>query len=150
MLLIRPFIRTNKIRISAYHIVFFIFLISNISGLLTPIGSPPLFIGYLKGIPFFWVTSKLFFPWVIVVSLLMGIFYIIDRRNFKKQKDTIEEPGIRSHGKIDIRGYLHIILRGIVLISVFITRPVFLREIIMLAAALVSYKTTKKEIHGKK
>ena len=53
MLLIRPFIRLNKTRIKAYHIIFFIFIVSNIGGALTPIGDPPLFLGFLKGVPFF-------------------------------------------------------------------------------------------------
>ena len=57
MVLIRPYIRLNKYRISGYHIVFFIFIVSNIGGMLTPIGDPPLFLGYLKGIPFFWVRA---------------------------------------------------------------------------------------------
>src|SRR5258708_984905 len=55
ILMIRPFIRMNRSRISAYHVVFFIFVISNVGGGLTPIGDPPLFLGYLKGVPFFWV-----------------------------------------------------------------------------------------------
>jgi Na+/H+ antiporter NhaD/arsenite permease-like protein len=57
MVLIRPFIRMNKVRISAYHIVFFIFIVSNCGGALTPIGDPPLFIGYLRGVPFFWLMG---------------------------------------------------------------------------------------------
>ena len=57
MLLIRPFIRVNRGRIKAYHIIFFIFVISNIGGSLTPIGDPPLFLGFLKGVPFFWTAE---------------------------------------------------------------------------------------------
>ena len=57
MVLIRPWIRMNKIRISAFHIVFFIFIVSNCGGALTPIGDPPLFLGYLRGVPFFWLLD---------------------------------------------------------------------------------------------
>src|SRR5437867_1338719 len=57
MLLIRPFLRINKYRVAPYHVVFFIFVISNIGGALTPIGDPPLFLGYLKGVPFFWLLK---------------------------------------------------------------------------------------------
>jgi Na+/H+ antiporter NhaD/arsenite permease-like protein len=57
MVLIRPWIRMNKIRISAFHVVFFIFIVSNVGGALTPIGDPPLFIGYLRGVPFFWLLE---------------------------------------------------------------------------------------------
>ncbi len=57
MLLIRPFIRINKNRIKPYHVIFFIFSVSNIGGALTPIGDPPLFLGFLRGIEFFWYTQ---------------------------------------------------------------------------------------------
>jgi len=58
MLLIRPFLKINKHRVAPYHVVFFIFLVSNIGGALTPIGDPPLFLGYLKGVPFFWLIQQ--------------------------------------------------------------------------------------------
>ncbi|MGV3539658.1 MAG: sodium:proton antiporter, partial [Rufibacter sp.] len=67
LLLIRPFIRLNNHRIKPYQIVFFIFIVSNAGGLLTPLGDPPLFIGFLKGVPFFWTLQHLFTPWVIAV-----------------------------------------------------------------------------------
>ncbi|MFI5144782.1 MAG: sodium:proton antiporter [Ignavibacteria bacterium] len=147
MLLIRPFIRTNRIRISPYHIIFFIILVSNIGGLLTPIGSPPLFIGYLKGIPFFWVTSRLFLPWILAVTLLLSIFYFIDRKNFKKQSEKAEKKEIEAREKIKIKGFFNIFLLFVVVISVFITTTIFLREIIMLTAAILSYKSTSKDIY---
>lgn len=62
MVLIRPWMRMNKERLSAYHIVFFIFLVSNVGGALTPIGDPPLYIGYLRGIDFFWVFEHANLP----------------------------------------------------------------------------------------
>ena len=82
MLLIRPWVRMNKYRITEFHIVFFIFLISNVGGGLTPIGDPPLFLGFLKGIPFWWTLQNLWKPWILVVGLLTGIFYLMDRQNF--------------------------------------------------------------------
>ncbi|HKS35571.1 MAG TPA: sodium:proton antiporter, partial [Verrucomicrobiae bacterium] len=57
MLLIRPWLRMNRYRVTAHHVVFFIFIVSNIGGCLTPIGDPPLFLGYLRGIPFWWVAK---------------------------------------------------------------------------------------------
>jgi Na+/H+ antiporter NhaD/arsenite permease-like protein len=63
MLMIRPWIRMNKYRVTAFHVVFFIFVVSNAGGALTPIGDPPLFLGYLKGVPFFWTTAHLWLPW---------------------------------------------------------------------------------------
>ena len=63
MLLIRPWIRMNKYRVTAHHIVFFMFIVSNVGGCLTPIGDPPLFLGYLKGIPFWWVAEHCWQIW---------------------------------------------------------------------------------------
>jgi Na+/H+ antiporter NhaD/arsenite permease-like protein len=147
MLLIRPYIKTNKIRISAYHIIFFIFIVSNAGGALTPIGDPPLFLGYIKGIPFFWIFSRVFVKWAVVVSLLLIIFYFLDRHYFRKQPDYLEIKEIKQKEKIKISGFLNIFLLFIVIGSVFITEPVFLREIIMMFTAFISYKITKKEIH---
>ncbi len=70
MLLIRPYIRLNKDRIRAYHIVFFIFLVSNIGGSLTPIGDPPLFLGFLRGVPFFWTFTHAIEEWVVAIAVL--------------------------------------------------------------------------------
>ena len=72
MLLIRPWIRMNKYRITAYHIVFFIFIVSNVGGCLTPIGDPPLFLGYLKGIPFWWVAEHCLPMWAVGVAVSAG------------------------------------------------------------------------------
>ena len=77
-LLIRPFLRINKYRIKGYHVVFFIFLVSNIGGALTPIGDPPLFLGFLKGIPFFWIISRVSTIWMVTMGMILLVFYIID------------------------------------------------------------------------
>jgi Na+/H+ antiporter NhaD/arsenite permease-like protein len=90
MVLIRPYIQANRYRISGYHIVFFIFIVSNIGGLLTPIGDPPLFLGYLKGVPFFWVITRVWLIWIIAVSFVLLVFYIMDYYNFKKLPDDME------------------------------------------------------------
>jgi Na+/H+ antiporter NhaD/arsenite permease-like protein len=82
MLLIRPWIRMNKYRFTALHTVFFIFVVSNVGGCLTPIGDPPLFLGFLKGIPFFWITARCFPAWLLACVLLLAIFFVLDRRNF--------------------------------------------------------------------
>ncbi len=78
MLLIRPVIRANSHRVKKYHIVlFFIFLVSNIGGLLTPLGDPPLFLGYLQGVPFEW-TFRLFPQWIVATSAVLIVFFIFD------------------------------------------------------------------------
>src|SRR4030095_6643932 len=147
MLLIRPYIKTNKLRITSFHIVFFIFIVSNAGGALTPIGDPPLFLGYLKGIPFFWIINKVFWEWLTVLLILLVIFYILDRINFKKQPEEIEKREIREKEKIEVKGRYNFIFLGVIIASVFITKPLFLREGIMLFTALLSYKITSKEIH---
>lgn len=86
MLLIRPFIRVNANRLRPYLVVFFIFIVSNVGGALTPIGDPPLFLGYLKGIPFFWVIEHVFNIWVLAVLLIIGIFCIVDYYYFSRDK----------------------------------------------------------------
>lgn len=147
MLLIRPFIKTNKLRITAFHIVFFIFIVSNCGGALTPIGDPPLFLGYLKGVPFFWIMDKVFLKWLTVLIALLVIFYIIDYINFKKAPQDIEEKEKKAKEKIRIKGAYNFLFLAVVVASVFITKPLFLREGIMLLTAFVSYKLTNKEIH---
>ena len=81
MLLIRPYMRLNRKRLSAYHVVFFIFMVSNVGGCLTPIGDPPLFLGFLKGVGFFWMLQHALLPWLVALGLLSGIFYVLDARD---------------------------------------------------------------------
>lgn len=149
MLLIRPYIKSNKLRITAFHIVFFIFIVSNIGGALTPIGDPPLLMGFIKGIPFFWLFDKIIFKWIFCIVLILLIFYFLDRINFKKQEDKIEEMEIMAGEKVTLKGLFNFGFLAIVILSVFITEPVFLREAIMLTCAVLSYKLTHKEIHSR-
>lgn len=79
MLLIRPFMRINKGRLRPMHIVLFIFIVSNCGGLLTPIGDPPLYLGFLKGVPFLWPSQALWASWIFTVGVLLAVFYIYDR-----------------------------------------------------------------------
>ena len=99
MLLIRPFIRVNGARIRPYHIIFFIFMISNIGGALTPIGDPPLFLGFLRGVPFFWTMEHNLVEWAFAIVVLSLVFYFIDRRN----KLEPVAPAIRWQLNIPIR-----------------------------------------------
>ena len=86
MVLIRPLIRANKWRKQIIHIfVFFIFIVSNIGGVLTPLGDPPLFLGFLRGVPFFW-TLKLVPFWLFTVLILLALFFVIDKHFMKKEK----------------------------------------------------------------
>jgi Na+/H+ antiporter NhaD/arsenite permease-like protein len=148
MLLIRPWIRMNKARISPYHIVFFIFIVSNVGGALTPIGDPPLFLGYLKGIPFFWVLSKTFPMWCVGIGYLLTVFYFIDKNNYRQTSDKVKKVIDKSeHWKFD--GLINVLFLLIIIAAVFITAQAFLREIVIIVAAAASYFTTKKTIHHK-
>jgi Na+/H+ antiporter NhaD/arsenite permease-like protein len=86
MLLIRPLIRANGWRAQKKHIfIFFIFLVSNVGGCLTPLGDPPLFLGFLEGVPFTWPFVYLSLPFLVTSSLLLGVFYTIDHHFYKKE-----------------------------------------------------------------
>ncbi len=147
MLLIRPWIKMNKARIQPYHIVFFIFIVSNVGGSLTPIGDPPLFLGYLKGVPFWWITSRALPVWLTAVALLLLIFYILDRRNFLAQNRTVKKE-IERTDVWKVEGAINFLFLGIILLAVFIKSPIFLREGVIMIAAVTSYFTTKKTIHS--
>src|SRR5690606_21204591 len=81
MLFIRSYMRLNKGRLKPYHIVFFIFLVANVGGALTPIGDPPLFLGFLRGVPFFWTIGHVWYIWLPTTILLLAIFLVFDMRN---------------------------------------------------------------------
>jgi Na+/H+ antiporter NhaD/arsenite permease-like protein len=92
MLLIRPLLRANAHRHRVAHVVvFFIFVVANIGGALTPIGVPPLFLGYLRGVPFFWTLRAMGLLWAVAVGLVIGVFYLVDRRAFAL--DTVAGGG---------------------------------------------------------
>jgi Na+/H+ antiporter NhaD/arsenite permease-like protein len=97
MLLIRPIIRANKDRKNKAHIViFFIFLVSNIGGLLTPLGDPPLFLGYLQGVPFTW-TFRLAPEWAVACLIVLTVFYCFDMYMFKKESGgSFSVPGLAT------------------------------------------------------
>jgi len=147
MVFIRPWIRMNKYRLTAFHIVFFIFLVSNVGGGLTPMGDPPLFLGYLKGIPFFWVLENVLPIWVLTISLLLAIFFVLDTFNFRKapREVQVKETGAGEEWKF--LGIRNVFFLCMIIGAVFVNHPPFLREAIMISAAVLSYKTTKKDVH---
>jgi len=147
MILIRPFMRNNKKRLRAYHVVFFIFIVSNIGGALTPIGDPPLFLGYLKGIPFFWVFFNVWFIWILAISIVLVMFFLIDSYNYRKAPEEAAAEQAVVGDKSAIHGLHNIGFLLMILIAVFIQNPPFVREAIMIIAAAGSYFTTKAPIH---
>lgn len=148
MVLIRPWIRMNKIRISPFHVVFFIFIVSNIGGALTPIGDPPLFLGYLRGVPFFWLIEHVLAEWMFTLVLVLAVFYVYDWRSFhhmprKLQREAAQDPETwRFDGMINV-----LFLLGIIG-AVFLPATYFLREGVMLSVAVASYFLTPKQAHA--
>lgn len=146
MLLIRPWLRMNKYRATAHHVVFFIFIISNIGGCLTPIGDPPLLLGYLAGVPFWWVVEHCWPMWSVGMFLLLLMFYALDRRNYSRAPENVRAE-LTEHEQWRFEGLGNIGFLGVILAAVFVNNPPFLREILMLVAAAASYFTTHKEVH---
>ena len=159
MLLIRPFVRLNRNRIRSYHIIFFIFIVSNIGGSLTPIGDPPLFLGFLKGVPFEWTMIHNFLPWTFACILLCLIFYLFDRRNTDTAEDPDEGP-VSHSGKVTIEGSKNFLWLGIVILAVFFDPNIFdwvpsidyegarisyIKESIWLMVAYASFKLASKK-----
>ena len=144
MLLIRPWIRMNRYRFTGFHAVFFIFLVSNVGGCLTPVGDPPLFLGFLKGVPFFWTLQALWKPWLLVLSLLAAVFFLMDRENFLRAPRAVrrEEAG---EERFSLEGVGNIAALAVILGSIFLPSP--WREVIMAAAALCSWYLTPRVIH---
>lgn len=147
MLLIRPWIRMNKYRITAYHVVFFIFIVSNVGGCLTPVGDPPLFLGYLKGIPFWWVAEHCWPMWAVGVGFLLGLFYMVDAVNYRRAPQEVRERLTEAHEQWRFDGLWNIAWLAVILVAVFVTSPLFTREVLMVAAAAGSWFTTRKDVH---
>lgn len=155
MLLIRPWIRMNKYRITQYHIAFFIFLVSNVGGCLTPIGDPPLFLGFLRGVPFWWVAEKAWPAWILVVGLLLLVFYVIDRLDFRRAPVDVRDKET-AHEEWHFRGLHNLFLICLVLVGVFLPQSwrigtdvfhVTMGSLLMIAAAVASYFSTSEPIH---
>ncbi len=149
MLLIRPWLRMNKYRLTAHHVVFFIFIVSNVGGCLTPIGDPPLFLGYLKGVPFWWVAEHCWPMWAVGLGVLLGMFFVVDWRNYRKAPKPVRDQHVEPPDWFAFDGLGNVFFLAVILGAVlFANHPPFLREGLMLAAALGSYFTTGKQIHA--
>jgi len=154
MLLIRPFIKMNRERMKPYLIIFFIFIVSNIGGALTPIGDPPLFLGFLRGVPFFWVIDNVFVIWLLGILLTIAVFFLFDISNKKKGSSEM----VKAKFPVELTGAKNLIFFAIIIVSVFLDPKVLswvpslsplpfgIREIIMFAVAFAAFKTADQEI----
>lgn len=149
MLLIRPLLRTNsERRHTAHTFVFFIFIVCNWGGMLTPLGDPPLFLGFLQGVPFAW-TLKLFPVWLPAVGLLLITYYMYDSTWYKHEeiKDIVYDKEHVEPLKLSGRRNF-IFLLGVILCVLFQVKAPY-REMLMLGMAVLSYTLTKKELREK-
>ncbi len=163
MIMIRPVIRANNNRpFNAHVIVFFIFLVSNIGGSLTPLGDPPLFVGFLRGVEFFWTTTHLWRVALLVSSIVLAIFVAVDWYFHRREQGRPKVKDPAPYSKVHIHGLFNIaMLSGIVaaiLMSaswkmgieisvhgVHLELQDLIRDVIILALALVPWAVTSKE-----
>ena len=145
MLLIRPLLRTNRERKHVTHtVVFFIFLVSNIGGCLTPLGDPPLFLGYLQGVPFAW-TLRLAPAWFLTTALVLLVYYVWETRAHAREvradrrQDRLAVKPLRLAGGENL-----LLLGGIVLAAAFLDAP--WRELAMVATAMGSLLRSDPEL----
>lgn len=154
MLLIRPYMRANHARQRRAHlVVFFIFVVSNTAGLLTPLGDPPLFLGFLRGVPFQW-TLSLIPQWAFVVGFLLITFNIFDQYVF--MKEDVETPGalaedVQPRRRLHIQGSINFLyLLGVMAaagLSGYFGWPRGIQESLMILMALLSWYTTPRTVH---
>ncbi|MEK7694150.1 MAG: sodium:proton antiporter [Pseudomonadota bacterium] len=162
MLLIRPLLRANDNRRHVAHVVvFFIFLVANAGGALTPLGDPPLFLGFLKGVDFFWTMRNILPETIFMWVLLLALFYVIDRHYYLnreeelpvRQDPTPDSRGIRIDGKVNF--VLLLVVIGLVLMSglwkpgiVFdvmgtdVPLPAVLRDVLLVVVTVASLIVT--------
>lgn len=175
MLMVRPVIKMNSWRKRKSQImIFFIFLISNMGGCLTPIGDPPLLMGFMRGVPFFW-SLNLFHILAFNMFVLLVIFYFIDRRNYRKDIAEGAHPDISKPGvRMKLKGLHNIIFLVMIVVAVILsgtlpgmpmfqdaagnvigipifgdvrlTLPAIIEIVIILLAAFLSFKTTDSKI----
>ena len=168
MLMIRPLLKANQTRVHRVHIViFFIFLVANIGGGLTPLGDPPLFLGFLKGVDFMWTVKHMFAPVLISTAVLLTAFYFIDNRFFKQERiaqDTLAQQ--EKPEKIAIFGKWNFLLLAGVVSAVLMSglwkpeHPGFeilgshyalqnlVRDVILITLTAVSMAITPKQVRA--
>lgn len=144
MVLIRPLIRANARRHRVRHLyVFFIIIVSNIGGLLTPLGDPPLFLGFLHGVPFFW-TLRLFPFWLLAIVFLLVVFWLWDGVVWRRERSGQDLLETGAGSGFTLRGKRNIGLLGLVIGGLFL--PVVARDLVLVAATMASLMLTPREI----
>ncbi|MBQ9537245.1 MAG: sodium:proton antiporter [Desulfovibrionaceae bacterium] len=160
MLLIRPILRANAHRRYRVHsVVFFIFLVANIGGSLSPLGDPPLFLGFLKGVSFFWTTTHLFTKTLLASVILLALFFIVDSILYAREGKPVPPQSDQSTEKFGLDGKINLLLLACIVIAVLgsgvlklgtwvaihgihIEGQNILRDLFLLAIAALSWKLT--------
>lgn len=165
MLLIRPLIRANDNRKHTAHVVvFFIFIVSNAGGSLTPLGDPPLFLGFLKGVDFFWTVSHIFPETLFLVGSLLAIFFVMDSWYYHRREEVLKADPTPDTKAIGFDGKANFALLGVVVALVLLSGlwksqvaftiagaevglPGIVRDVGLIIVALVSLRITPKQVH---
>jgi len=145
MVLIRPLLQTNRERRRVRHtVVFFIFLVSNVGGMLTPLGDPPLFLGYLQGVPFAW-TFRLWPHWLFMTGVLLALYFVWDAREYRRESPAAIRRDIAEIAPLRLQGALNALALGLVVLAVAFLRAPW-REIVIVACSGVSLWRTPAAI----
>jgi len=141
MLLIRPLLHTNRERTHVRHtVVFFIFLVSNIGGMLTPLGDPPLLLGYLRGVPFTW-TFRLWAHWVLQVAVLLALYFIWDTRQNTREPLAALRRDRAQLEPLRVLGAANIVGLGLVVLAVALLQAPWREAAIVVLGALSLWRT---------
>ncbi|MCK1639116.1 sodium:proton antiporter [Bradyrhizobium sp. 157] len=163
MVMIRPVLRANDDRKHNVHVVvFFIFLVSNIGGSLTPLGDPPLFLGFLRGVDFFWTTQHLFPETLFTAGIVLAVFFALDTIIYKREGHVPVDP--TPDQPIRVNGGLNLLLGGVIISAILLSAKLqlgtvsiwgvevaiqnLLRDASMIVVTLVSLLVTPKQSHA--
>ncbi len=141
LVLIRPWLRMNKGRLAPMHVAFFILLVSNIGGALLPTG-PPLFLGFLKGVPFAWTLQHCWQQWLIVTGFVLLVFVVVDHMNCRRHKRMGEESELTSWRCDGVHNFLFLLA----LLAALIAAPGGWREPLLIFTAVGAYLGTPNPI----
>jgi Na+/H+ antiporter NhaD/arsenite permease-like protein len=156
MLLVRPLLRANSVRWRKAHVfVFFIFVVANAGGLLTPMGDPPLFLGFLRGVPFTW-TLRLWRPWLLANGVLLVLFYIVDSTIFRAE--DLQRPGdldriaVEHQVPLSVAGKHNLLflagVTGVLLASGTLGLPNLVQDVGIVLMIVLSWVTTPKALRA--
>src|SRR3954465_11867061 len=163
MILVRPLIRANADRLNNVHVmVFFIFLVANIGGALSPLGGPPLFVGFLHGGDFFWTMQHLWFETALVAGVVLAIFVVIDVRHYRKDRLVTTVGETQPRTKLQVNGSINFLLIAVIVAAILASaawRPEIsfdvygtrvelqnlIRDVVLLLIAVLSLVLTPNE-----